>query len=220
MRIGPGQEASYRYGVVLALSIVAVVFFIVAPERPLSRAISLLLMTSMLLVVVVTGRGGAAIRRLIALVAAVMTIGVALAIALHGLAVWVGSAVGIVLIGGTLAELVVGLARMLRVQGVTIRAVSGALAVYLLFGLLISSLVTVGARVDGGDGFFAQGTDGNQSQHVYFSFTTMTTTGYGDLTPATAYGRAISVIAMLVGQIYLVTVIAMLVGNLRRRSAD
>jgi hypothetical protein len=134
--------------------------------------------------------------------------------------VWVGSAVGIVLIGGTLAELVVGLARMLRVQGVTIRAVSGALAVYLLFGLLISSLVTVGARVDDGGDFFAQATDGTQSQHVYFAFTTMTTTGYGDLTPATAYGRAVAVIAMLVGQIYLVTVIAMLVGNLRRRSAD
>ncbi len=48
----------------------------------------------------------------------------------------------------------------------------------------------------------------------------MTTTGYGDFTPATAFGRAIAVVAMLVGQIYLVTVIAMLVGNLRRRTPE
>lgn len=219
MHTRSGQEAAYRYGAVLALSIVAVVFFIVAPERPLSRAIGLLLMTSMLLTVVVTGRGDVVVRRIVASGAALVAIGVALAIALHGLAAWIGSAVGIVLIGGTLVELVVGLARMLRTQGVTIRAVSGALAVYLLFGLLIALLVNVGARVDSGD-FFAQGTDGTQSQHVYFAFTTMTTTGYGDLTPANPYGRAIAVIAMLVGQIYLVTVIAMLVGNLRRRRAD
>ncbi|MDW5598062.1 potassium channel family protein [Conexibacter stalactiti] len=219
MHTRSGQEAAYRYGAVLALSIVAVVFFIVAPERPLSRAIGLLLMTSMLLTVVATGRGGVVIRRMVAGGAALVAIGVALAIALHGLAAWIGSAVGVVLIGGTLVELVIGLARMLRTQGVTIRAVSGALAVYLLFGLLIALLVNVGARVDSGT-FFAQGTDGTQSQHVYFAFTTMTTTGYGDLTPATAYGRALSVIAMLVGQIYLVTVIAMLVGNLRRRRTD
>lgn len=219
MRIRPGQEAAYRYGVVLALSLVAVVFFIVAPDRPLSRAIGLLLTASMLLAVVVTGRGGAAIRRLVALTAGGVAFGVALAITTHGLEPWVGSLLGVVLVGGTLVELVVGIARMLNAQGVTIRAVSGALSVYLLFGLLISLLVTVGARLHSGD-FFAQGTDGTQSQHVYFAFTTMTTTGYGDLTPATAYGRAISVIAMLVGQIYLVTVIAMLVGNLRRRRTD
>jgi hypothetical protein len=219
MRIRPGQEAAYRYGSVLALSLVAVVFFIVAPDRPLSRAIGLLLTASMLLVVVVTGRGGAAVRRLVALAAGGVAFGVALAVATHGLEPWVGSLLGVVLVGGTLVELVIGIARMLRAQGVTIRAVSGALSVYLLFGLLIALLVTVGARLGGGD-FFAQGTDGTQSQHVYFAFTTMTTTGYGDLTPATAYGRAISVIAMLVGQIYLVTVIAMLVGNLRRRRTD
>lgn len=216
MRLRPGQEASYRYGAVLALALIAVVFFIVTPEGPLSRAIGLLLTASMLLTVVVSGRGGAFLRNSTAVAAAVVAVGVAIAIVAAGLEPWIGAAVGVVLIGGTLVELVAGLARMLRTYGVTIRAVSGALAVYLLFGLLIAQLTTVGARLGGSD-FFAQGTDGTQSQHVYYAFTTMTTTGYGDLTPATAYGRAIAVIAMLVGQIYLVTVIAMLVGNLRRR---
>jgi Ion channel len=49
---------------------------------------------------------------------------------------------------------------------------------------------------------------------VYFSFTVLTTTGFGDFTAATHLGRALAVIEMLVGQIYLVTVIGVLVGNL------
>ena len=55
-----------------------------------------------------------------------------------------------------------------------------------------------------------------QSQEIYFSFTTLTTTGYGDLTPVLSVGRVLSVLEMLIGQIYLVTVIGLLVGNLRR----
>ena len=54
---------------------------------------------------------------------------------------------------------------------------------------------------------------------MYFSFTVLTTTGFGDLTPATSVGRALAVLEMLGGQLYLVTVIGVLVGGLvgRRR---
>jgi hypothetical protein len=48
----------------------------------------------------------------------------------------------------------------------------------------------------GGD-YFAQGTDGVQSQRVYFSFTVLTTTGSGDLTARTGPARAL---AVLIGQ--------------------
>ena len=54
---------------------------------------------------------------------------------------------------------------------------------------------------------------------MYISFTVLTTTGFGDLTARTAPGRAITVLEMLIGELYLVTVIATLVGNLRRRPA-
>jgi len=47
----------------------------------------------------------------------------------------------------------------------------------------------------------------------------LTTTGFGDLTARTAPGRALAVLEMLIGQLYLVTVIATLVGNLSRRAA-
>jgi Ion channel len=45
----------------------------------------------------------------------------------------------------------------------------------------------------------------------------MTTTGFGDFTPATPAGHAIAVIEMLVGQLYLVTVIGLLIGNFASR---
>jgi hypothetical protein len=54
---------------------------------------------------------------------------------------------------------------------------------------------------------------------VYFSFTVPTTTGFGDFTAATSLGHALAVMEMLLGQIYLVTVIGILVGNLARRQA-
>ena len=45
----------------------------------------------------------------------------------------------------------------------------------------------------------------------------LTTTGFGDFTPATPVGHALAVIEMLVGQLYLVTVIGLLIGNFASR---
>ena len=52
-----------------------------------------------------------------------------------------------------------------------------------------------------------------QSRRTYFSFTVLTTTGFGDLTPAAGIGRLLAVLEMLLGQLYLVTVISLLVGE-------
>ena len=58
---------------------------------------------------------------------------------------------------------------------------------------------------------------GDESARVYFSFTVLTTTGFGDLTAATPAGRALAVVEMLVGQLYLVTVIGVVMGSFGRR---
>jgi hypothetical protein len=218
MHLKPGPEASYRYGVTLALALVAVVFFIVAPDRPLSRAVGLLLTGVLVLLVIVTGRGALGTRRVAAAAAGVLTVAVAGLVGGGAIAVWLASALGTLLIAIGLVSLVDGLVHLIRERGVTLQAVAGALAVYLLVGLLFAMVIGVVTRVLDAT-YFREGTDGTPSEHVYFSFTTMTTTGYGDLTPATSIGRALSVVEMLIGQIYLVTVIGLLVGNLRRRGA-
>ena len=51
---------------------------------------------------------------------------------------------------------------------------------------------------------------------LYFSYVTLTTVGYGDLTAAGGFGRAVAVLEALLGQVYLVTVVALLVSNLGR----
>jgi hypothetical protein len=54
---------------------------------------------------------------------------------------------------------------------------------------------------------------------VYFSFVTMATVGYGDLLAQGGVGRALAVTEGILGQVYLVTAVAALVGNLGRRHA-
>ena len=116
----------------------------------------------------------------------------------------------------TIAVILGGLLRLVRERGVVLQAVFGALAIYLLLGLAFGFLIgAVATAFDGA--YFAQGSDGAQSQRVYFSYTVLTTSGFGDLTARTPPGRALAVLEMLIGQLYLVTVIAMLVGNLSRR---
>jgi len=95
------------------------------------------------------------------------------------------------------------------------RSVAGAICVYLLFGMLFMWLYSVLAAL-GKTPFFAQGTDGTRSVRLYFSFTTLATLGYGDYTPARNLGRALAVLEALIGQLYLVTVVAVVVTRLGR----
>ena len=48
----------------------------------------------------------------------------------------------------------------------------------------------------------------------FFSFVTLTTLGYGDLVPGTEVGQSLSMVEAVLGQVFLVTVVAMAVGNL------
>jgi Ion channel len=67
-----------------------------------------------------------------------------------------------------------------------------------------------------GDGyFFAQGTDGTRALRTYFSYVTLATLGYGDYTPSGNLGHTLAVVEALLGQLYLVTVVALLVARMR-----
>jgi len=110
----------------------------------------------------------------------------------------------------------IGVLRDLRSSGrVEIGAISGVLALYLLIGMAFAFLYGGIDRL-GGDPFFTSGADATVSLCLYFSFTTLTTVGYGDLTAGADLGRTLAIFEALIGQIYLVTVVSLLVGNLRR----
>jgi len=109
-----------------------------------------------------------------------------------------------------------GLLRTLRVtHEVRLEAVSGVLSLYVLLGLLFAFLFGAVDRL-GGAPFFADGQPATAAHCLYFSFTTLTTVGYGDFVARTDLGHTLCVFEMLIGQIYLVTVVSLIVSNLRR----
>ncbi len=112
--------------------------------------------------------------------------------------------------------IVVGVIRSLRArQAVTLEAVFGVLCVYILLGMFFASVYGTIDRF-GGSPFFAGGQPATLSNCLYFSFTSLTTVGFGDLTARSNLGHTLSVSEALLGQIYLVTVVSLIVANLGR----
>ncbi len=212
------RSAQHRYGLVLLLTIITIVDVIVAPDTPLSRGIGVLLQGTMLLVVIATSRDSATVRRIRVILAAGVLLALAVGVAFSIITPKLGSAIAGLAIVAVLVVLIRGVGRLVGERGVTLQAVAGSLAIYLLVGLTFALLIGFIAYLS--PPYFAESGKESLSEQVYFSFTTLTTTGYGDLTPVTRVGHALAVLEMLIGQIYLVTVIGLLVGNLNRRSSS
>jgi Ion channel len=118
----------------------------------------------------------------------------------------------------------VAVVRDLRSSGeVRVEAVIGVLSLYMLIGMAFGFLYGAIDRL-GGDPFFATGDSASVSHCLYFSFTTLATVGYGDFVARSDLGHTLSVSEALIGQIYLVTVVSVVVSNLgrpaRRRGGD
>lgn len=103
-----------------------------------------------------------------------------------------------------------------RQRVITIEAVVAGILVYLLIALTYTSIYGGLADLFPSDLFCAPNGDGTASERAYFSLTTITTTGYGDFVACTSSGRAFAVSEAVFGQIYLVTIISLLVGNMGR----
>jgi hypothetical protein len=82
-----------------------------------------------------------------------------------------------------------------------------AVAAYIMIGMLFAFVFRTIGFLQAGPFFGANG-DGTTAQTLFFSFTTLTTTGYGNLVPAVNPGQAFAVFEMLVGQLFLVTAVA------------
>jgi hypothetical protein len=121
----------------------------------------------------------------------------------------------VVLLGPPMIAL--GVLRNLRAsRAVRLEAVSGVLSLYIMIGLFFA-FVYGAIEEAGGEPFFAGGAPATVANCVYFSFVTLATVGYGDLTAAGNLGHTLCVFEALIGQIYLVTVVSLIVSNLGRR---
>jgi hypothetical protein len=116
--------------------------------------------------------------------------------------------------------IVVGLVRDLRATGmVRVQTLFGVLSLYMLIGMAFGFVY---GAIDyyGGDPFFAAGQSATVSNCLYFSFITLSTVGYGDFVARADLGHTLAVFEALIGQIYLVTVVSLIVTNLRRPIRD
>ncbi len=127
-------------------------------------------------------------------------------------------------IGGTI------LTHVLKAERVTFDKICAALCSYLLIGLIFAILYSLleflnpGTFLAGGE-VIAKGDPrafhgAGLGQAIYFSFTTLTTLGYGDIAGATPAAKNLSVLEALIGQIYLVVLVARLVGMEISHSSD
>jgi hypothetical protein len=205
-----------RFGVVLGLLVATVFFTIAAPEEAWARLVtSLVLSASMVIAMWASG----AAPRIVRTGFAVVGVGVAVAVVatitggeMGGRTIAVASLVITLLTMGAIGRRVRVHA---EISGMTVVA---ALCVYVLLGLTFAFTYEILGYL-GTEAFFAGGAEETRSNFVYFSSITLATVGYGDLTAADGIGRAFAVTEGLTGQIYLVTAVAALVGNIGRRRA-
>ena len=200
-------QSGDSYAIVLALLLASLLVGVVAPEEWWGHV----LRDGVVAATVVVAYWTATARRAF-LIPRVIVPSIAFALVIVGaiegaITRGVAAAIGAALAAG------VGflIARDLFERGrVDVQTVLGALSLYVLVGFLFASLFSLVAEI--GDGpFFTSGEDEGQQERLYFSFVALTTTGFGDLAPAGSVGRALAALEIVLGQLYLVTVVAVLV---------
>ena len=93
----------------------------------------------------------------------------------------------------------------------------GSIALYLMLGLFFSVLFTILLQFspDALNGLEAGQAEENLARSNYFSFVTLTTLGYGDISPATPMARVLVIIEAVTGMFYLAVIVASLVGSMK-----
>jgi len=109
--------------------------------------------------------------------------------------------------------LIVLLAFILNSTMVTHNVIYAALIGYLLMGLMWASIYSLIDTITPGSFNVLQSwVEDPRLVYLYFSYVTLTTLGYGDISPLTAPAYSFSILEAIIGQIYLTVLIARLVG--------
>ncbi len=209
----PARWAGDRYVASLVLLLITVLVFAVAEDNPVGRVTAVAAHGVTLLVILWTS----AVRRRVLIGSAVVAGLAVVASAIVMATSQTGAHWGL----PAMAALLVLLApvaitqRLLAHPSIGLGTVMGALCLYVLGGLFFAAVYRALDLFAGG-GFFVQMASARSVDFVYFSFVTLATLGYGDLTPAADLGRMLAITQTMLGQLYLVGIVAVLVSNLGR----
>jgi voltage-gated potassium channel len=208
------ERAEYRFGIVLLLLLATFTFMAAAPTGTWSRPVTLLLQGATLIAALWAAGVPRHLVRSAVLVTVVAFVAIAATVPISGTEL---DGIVAVLNALLVAIAITAIAWSILRRGVIdVQTVLGALCIYVLLGMFWAFAFTaIGAF--GSAPFFVQESNPTSADYLYFAFVTLTTVGYGDLTAAGGLGRALAVLDALFGQIYLVTIVALLVSNLGRR---
>jgi hypothetical protein len=198
------------YGTLLILIIAAYAAMALLENTKWARAITGALFGATLLLALHTSHVRGRVIRFVAVVV-VVTVAWQTALAITDHEPFRGATViGTLLVVAT--PLVI-LARIFRHPVINFETILGAIDAYLLVAIAYAAIYGALDVID--EPFFVQGPE-NGVKFLYFSFVVITTLGFGDLTPRTDIGRVIVSLEALLGQLFLVTIVAVLVANLGR----
>jgi hypothetical protein len=203
----------HRYAGVLGFVLVVFFFSALAPTNKWSLALIVLLQAAMLTLALWTGGRSNIGRAELGVIA--VTIGFLAVDLAFGDDKDVYGSVSLysaLLTVGTILVIGRGVARQ---PAINLQSVTGAIAIYLLIGLFFVYVYGAVDKLSAAQ-FFVQTAQASRPLLQYFSYVTLATVGYGDYTAAGKLGRMLAVSEALLGQLYLVTVLAILVSQLGR----
>jgi hypothetical protein len=209
-----GNLPGYRFGVVLTLLLVTFVFMSAAPTGSWVRVVTVALQGLTLLAAL---RASQVSRRLVRIAALVVVLTFlsavgSLLISTSTETTGVVHALDVLMV----AAAPVAIARALwRRSVVDVHTMLGAICIYVLVGMLFAFTYSAIGEI-GSEPFFVQTSTATIADYLYFAIVTLTTVGYGDFTAAGGLGRSLASAEALLGQIYLVTVVAAIVSGMTR----
>ncbi len=213
------KRATHSYGLVLALVAASLGFQMATSGDGSERLVTLLLQAATLVAAVRAAGSLRPLVRVAGAVAALVALVATVTLVIDGdLPEAPAAIVSGLLVAVAPMALAGGLLRDVRAQGVTLHTLAGVLSIYLLAGMFFAFLYGAIGAIDAG-ALFADLGNSTPADRLYFSFVTLCTVGYGDIVPTGDFARTVAVAEMLIGQIYLVTVVSVIVSNLGARRA-
>lgn len=208
----PGAaEATDQYGRVFIL-LLAILWLTMFLEE--SRVVRVLVGLAVIVVVLWTLRATGVVNRTMRY--ALMTaVGLGVLVATGGFsdAKALVAAISLAAAGALTVAILALVRRIFEQPRIGLSEIVGALAAYVQIAFVFAFLFAGAASLSEGD-FFNNGIAGQASDFFYFSVVTITTLGFGDLSPATSMGRSLVMTEALLGQIFLIVLVAYLVGML------
>ena len=204
------ERIGEAYGLVLVLILVTFAVMMTLPPEGWGGRVAAVAVAGLTAVTALTSSDVRTARVRLAVVIAVAAVAAALIAQAVSSMRLVGVAFGADAILLAIAALTILRRVILGASEVEFRTILGAISVFTLLGLLFAFAFVAFANASHTE-FFTGVAGPRSSDYLFFSYTTLTTTGYGNLVPAGTVGQSFAVLEMLVGQVFLVTLVAGLV---------